>query len=358
MKLTFPHLGNVYIAMKALLDDLEIEYIIPPFTNSQTLEIGSKYSPEEMCLPFKLMVGNYIESIKKGADTIILPGSCGPCRFGEYCELQINLLKKIGCNVDFVVLDVPRDIGLKEMKSRIRKITSHSRKTKTQKIKALVKAYNILKLMDYIEEQSRFLSGYECKKGEFKKLLYSCKKDTYSCNTPKEMLGVLRSYENRLKEIEIDKNKKPIKIAIIGEIYTIIEPFTNLYIEDKLMDYGVSSKKRLTPTWWVKDMLLSPLKLNSIKIRKAAKEYLSLGIGGHALECVGEAVLAQQEAFDGAIQIFPLGCMPEIVSKAILPSISRDKNFPILTLVVDEMCGEMGVVTRIEAFLDLLERRR
>lgn len=53
-----------------------------------------------------------------------------------------------------------------------------------------------------------------------------------------------------------------------------------------------------------------------------------------------------------------MGCMPEIVSKAILPSISKDKNFPIMTLVVDEMTGEAGYLTRIEAFVDLLERRR
>ena len=61
---------------------------------------------------------------------------------------------------------------------------------------------------------------------------------------------------------------------------------------------------------------------------------------------------------DGAIQIFPMGCMPEIVAKSILPTVSREKNLPVLTLVVDEMTGEAGYMTRIEAFTDLLERRR
>lgn len=41
------------------------------------------------------MIGNYIQSIEEGADTIVIAGSCGPCRFGEYCELQMNTLKKI-----------------------------------------------------------------------------------------------------------------------------------------------------------------------------------------------------------------------------------------------------------------------
>jgi predicted nucleotide-binding protein (sugar kinase/HSP70/actin superfamily) len=172
------------------------------------------------------------------------------------------------------------------------------------------------------------------------------------------VLSVLKHYKTKIKEIELDIHKNPLKIAIIGEIYTIIEPFSNLYIEDKLMEYGVSTKRRLTPSWWVSDMLLSTVKLNSIAIRRASKEYLPLCIGGHAVECVGEAVLAKEEAFDGIIQIFPLGCMPEIVAKAILPTISKEKDIPILTLVVDEMTGEAGYCTRIEAFLDLLERRK
>jgi predicted nucleotide-binding protein (sugar kinase/HSP70/actin superfamily) len=124
------------------------------------------------------------------------------------------------------------------------------------------------------------------------------------------------------------------------------------------MEYGVSTKRRLTPSWWAKNSLMSVFKLNSLDIKKASKEYLPIYIGGHGRECIGEAVMATKEGFDGAIQIFPMGCMPEIVCKALLPTISKDKNFPILTLVVDEMTGEAGYITRIEAFLDLLERRK
>jgi predicted nucleotide-binding protein (sugar kinase/HSP70/actin superfamily) len=124
------------------------------------------------------------------------------------------------------------------------------------------------------------------------------------------------------------------------------------------MDYGISTKRMLTPSWWLKNLVLSPMNMNQLDIKKKSKEYLPMMIGGHARECIGEAVLAYEEGFDGAIQIFPMGCMPEIVSKAILPKISKDKDFPIMTLVVDEMTGEAGYVTRIEAFVDLLERRK
>lgn len=348
----------MYLVAKAIFDGLGIDYVIPPFSNKKALEIGVLHSPEEICLPFKIMVGNYIQSIEQGADTVILTGSCGPCRFGEYCELQMNLLKKLGYNLDFIVLDSPYDIGKEEFIHRISKIASNSPKSNREKIKAIKNAYKVVNLIDKIEAKAHNLAGYEINKGDCKHLLESCKKDASNTKTPQEMIKILNHYNNKFDNLPIDKNKNPIKIQIIGEIYTIIEPFSNLYIENKLMDYGVSTKRHLTQSWWFKDLLLKVIKLNSLDLRKASLDYLPYYIGGHARECIGEAVLAQKEGFDGAIQIFPLGCMPEIVSKAILPSISKDKDFPIMTLVVDEMTGEAGYVTRIEAFIDMLERRK
>ncbi|WP_097026755.1 acyl-CoA dehydratase activase-related protein [Clostridium peptidivorans] len=358
MKVTFPQLGNTYFAVKAIFDDLEIEYILPPVSNKTCLEMGSKISPEEMCFPFKIMIGAYIQSIEEGADTIILPGSCGPCRYGEYCELQINILKKLGYNVNFIVIDAPKSIGKDEFLNRVSKIGQYSKKSKTEKISAVLKGYKIINLIDDIERKARLLSGYEINKGEVKNLLRKCKRDALNTLGTKEMINLLIKYKKKLDNIKLDKYRNPIKIAIIGEIYTILEPFSNQYIEDKLMDMGVSTQKSLTPSWWVKNTVLSPLKLNSLDIRRASKKYLSLYIGGHGRECVGEAVLAHKKGFDGAIQILPMGCMPEIVSKSILPTISKEKNFPIMTLVVDEMTGEAGFDTRVEAFVDLLERRK
>jgi len=282
-------------------------------------------------------LGNYIQSIEQGADTVVITGSCGPCRFGEYCEMPMRLLKRLGYDVDFIVLDVPSDIGMNEFLKRIGKIAEKSSKSRIDKFMALRNALRVTNLIDEIEGMAHETSGYEKNKGECARLLKKCKKEIMECQNPKEMIDKLVYYRERLKNVERDEGKKPIKVAIIGEIYTIIEPFSNLYIEDKLMEYGVSSKRKLTPSWWVKNTLLSPTKLNSLDIK---------------------AVLAQREGFDGAIQIFPMGCMPEIVAKSILPSVSKDLNFPIMTLVVDEMTGEAGYLTRIEAFLDLLERRR
>lgn len=350
-------MGNVYLAGEALFKGLGIEYVTPPFNSRLSLEIGSKYSPEEICLPFKIVLGNFIQSIKKGADTIITTGSCGPCRYGEYCELQMNILRKIGYDVNFIVVDYPKDIGMKEFIRRISKVMSGN-KSVHEKISAVRNAYKVINLADDIESRAHYTAGIEKCKGQSKKILYESKINAEKCSSSEEMVKVLKSYKKKLNEIEIDTDKNPIRIAIIGEIYTIIESFANMNIEDKLMDYGVSSKRFLTPSWWVKNALLSPIKMNSLNIKRASKHYLPYYVGGHAKECIGEAVLASEDNFDGVIQIMPLGCMPEVAAEAILKKISKDKNIPIMTLIMDEMTGEAGYITRIEAFIDLLERRR
>lgn len=358
MKVTIPHMGNVYLAAKALFDGLGVDYVIPPPNTRTALEIGSVHSPEEICLPFKILLGNYIQAIEKGADTIIITGSCGPCRFGEYSEMHMKLLKRLGYEVDFIVIDAPKSIGLKELMARISRLTSQSPRTRMQKWRALVQAVRIMGLLDAIEAKAHEKAGYEKVQGTCRNMLYECRLEAYGCDTPEKMLECLHDYNRMMDEVPCDRSANPLRVAIIGEIYTVIEPFSNLYIEDKLMNLGVSTKRLMTPSWWIGNTLLSPTRLNSPGIRMASRDYLPYYIGGHARECVGEAVLSWKSGFDGAIQVFPMGCMPEIVSKAILPAIARDKDFPILSLVVDEMTGEAGYITRIEAFVDMLERRR
>ncbi len=350
-------MGNIYLAGKILMDSLKIQYVVPPFSNKKALEIGSKISPEEMCLPFKIMMGNYVQSINEGADTILLVSSCGPCRFGEYSELQMRLLKKAGYNIKFILADLPDQLKKDDHIQGLDVLFKETTLNKAQIARAVFTGVRSMNIIDYLESKAHFNSGYEKIYGESKRILKSALCETYATADPKAALSILKEYKVKMDAVEVDKSRTPIRIAIIGEIYTIIDSFSNLNIEDKLMDYGVSSSRKLTPSWWIKDSLLKLVKLNGLDVKHYSKDYLPYSIGGHGRECVAEAVMAHEHKYHGAIQIFPAGCMPEVVSKAILPTISRDKDFPIMTLVVDELTGEAGYTTRIEAFLDLLERR-
>lgn len=359
MVITFPNMGNVALAARTLCQVLQIPYIMPEKNNNRTLIIGAEHSPEEICLPFKLMLGNFIQSIEKGADTVLLTGSCGPCRFGEYCELAMKILRKLGYeNIEFIVADLSSEVGMDEFKRRIGRIGEASSLGKLEKLKALHTAYKVEELCDKIDASAYYLAGFELSRGQCKQILHEYKEKALCCESPAEMIKLLNHYKNKIDCVKIDRNKDPITISIIGEIFTVIDPFSNLYIEEKLMDYGVSSKRMLTPSWWVKDMLMKPLKLNSLNIKRASKAYLPFSVGGHGKECIGEAVLAKEHGMDGAIQILPLGCMPEVVAKSIIPTIQTDKDFPIMTLIVDEIMGEAGYITRVEAFIDMLKSRK
>jgi len=58
------------------------------------------------------------------------------------------------------------------------------------------------------------------------------------------------------------------------------------------------------------------------------------------------------------VHLYPFTCMPEIITRAIAPEISMKHDMPFLSLVVDEHTGEAGFQTRLEAFVDLLQRRK
>ena len=58
------------------------------------------------------------------------------------------------------------------------------------------------------------------------------------------------------------------------------------------------------------------------------------------------------------IHLMPFACLPELVSRSIMPSLSKDIDFPILTLSIDEQTGEANIQTRLEAFIDLLWNRK
>ena len=357
MKITFPHMGNVYIAGKAFLEELGHEVVLPPISSKKTLEIGIKYSPETICLPLKIMIGNFVESIEKGADTILMIGSSGPCRLGYYSAMQENILSDLGYDVDFIVLDPPRE-GVNKLKNNIYKLFN------TRNIKEIAYAcklgWELIKKADYISDLSNKKRAYAVNSYQVDHIVDRYLNEVEEVYGAQEMMDLMGRTIASLKRVKIKKDYKPIKIGIIGEIYTVIEPFVNMDIEKKLGHMGVIVEKSLTPTGWIDHHIKSyPFgsKFENIKI-ELASPYVKTLVGGHGRETVGSAIYYYNNGFDGVIQLFPLNCMPEIVAKSVLSTVSDDYNFPIMTLIIDEMTGEAGYLTRIEAFVDLLNRRK
>ena len=80
-----------------------------------------------------------------------------------------------------------------------------------------------------------------------------------------------------------------------------------------------------------------------------ANEYEMTGAAGHYL---------QDNNIDGIITINAFGCGPDSIMIERISRAARKFNKPILNLSVDEQTGEAGFITRIEAFTDMLFRKK
>ena len=86
-KVAFPIFSHYNLCIKYFVEKaLDAEYIMQPQMTQRTLEIGSRYSPDSVCSPFKSTLGSMIEALEAGADTLIM--TLGICRLGYYGELQ------------------------------------------------------------------------------------------------------------------------------------------------------------------------------------------------------------------------------------------------------------------------------
>ncbi|WP_333871213.1 CoA protein activase [Desulforamulus putei] len=358
MKVTFPHMGYMYVSLKGMLEYLDIEVVVPPPCSKRTLDLGMKHSPEFACLPLKLNIGNFIEARELGADTIMMAGGCGPCRFGYYAYVENEILKDLNIHYNLVVLEPPeKHIG--ELLGRIRKITGNRPWIKV--IKALRFGYLKARAVDEVEQMSFQIRPRELVRGATDRALQEAVDEIERAKKPEEIPFALNRAREIMEAVPADMSRPVLKVALVGEIYTLLEPFSNVNIERHLGYLGVEVERSMMLSQWINDHLFMGLVKNvpsSERFKKVASPYLCHFVGGHGEETVGAAVWYARQGFDGAIQVLPFTCMPEIVAQSILPRVSGDTGLPVMTLIMDEHSGEAGMITRLEAFIDLLHKRK
>ena len=72
---------------------------------------------------------------------------------------------------------------------------------------------------------------------------------------------------------------------------------------------------------------------------------------------VGSALhFDQNDRIDGIVYLACFGCGPDSLVGEIIER--RIVNKPFIMLTVDEHTGEAGMLTRLEAFVDMIERQR
>lgn len=358
MRLTFPRLGDAHLLAKPFFQELGIELVVPQANTQESLARGAAISPEEMCLPFKLMMGNLLDAGALGADTVLMPATMGPCRLGEYAELLKTLLDAQGLTFDWILLDSPQAVGFPEVLKRFAKMVGAGGKPFPFILRRGITLYGLNHRLESFLKRARALSGTERDdhKGRIKQLVSACRGSLESAESLSELDLVLRSFEHQLDVVSSDPAKRPLRILVTGEIFSNIEPFANHHLEELLMDLEVSFEMPVTIGWWLDRTIVNPLRLFTEERKE--NPYMPYEIGGYARDTVGAGWRSRGRGFDGVIQLLPAGCMPEIVAKSVFSRMSRDEDLKVLSVIFDEMGGEAGYITRVEAFVDLLERSR
>ncbi len=354
---TYAHMGNISIPVRSMLESMGAEILLPPPNNKEALSLGARYSVETMCLPYKMNLGNYIQALDRGANVILMFQAPGSCRLGHYTRMAEAKLKELGYDFEMVVFDFYKG----KIFEVVKKFAVACGNTD---IEGILKGTALMlfkfRALDTIERKLFYYRPREINRGEAEHIY---KQGVMNIDRAKSIYEVNHAvFETlvKLKKIKTDPDRNIVKISITGEFFILLDPFSNLEIEKELGHLGVEVQREIMLSDWINVKIIPGFKHNLESHRdraiRTSKHYMTRAVGGDCIESIGDAVYASQNQIDGVIHLGPFNCNPETVSQSILPHVSKNENIPVISLMVDEMTGKAGFVTRLEAFVDLVRR--
>lgn len=351
---TFPHMGTVHVPVRVLLNRLGVPMVVPPPCSKRSLARAAQFSPEQACIPYKLTLGNFLEALDQGANTTLLLSGPNNCRFGYYHKLQEQVLRDLGYEFHMAL---PQISG-RTISGLVALLRDFSGSSWKDCVTATLLALSVLGAMDSIERRVQWLRPRELAPGMANKIWREALDALCLVRTQGELRALKRGFRDRIAAVAIDEQRDPVRVCIVGEVYVVQEPYINQDVESELGKLGVEARRSEQLSRWIAlspHLILEGLGLgHHARIRKAERGYLEYWSG----ETIGQTVLAERDGFDGVIQLAPFTCTPEIVAQNVLPLLRAEHDVPVLTLVVDEHTAHTGVRTRLEAFVDFLDRRR
>ena len=204
--------------------------------------------------------------------------------------------------------------------------------------------------MDRLEDYIRENVGYE--EGNLKEEFNNMLKSFSKAKTFTGLKYNYIKYKRKIKKIRINKPKDNIKIGIIGELYTLMEPFANNNIESILESFNVEVKRFTNVTY-----LLFEKGRKSKKHLKKLKN-VKYKMGADAMDNIYYTKYLIDNKYDGIIHIKSSFCTPEIGSMGIINKMCEENNMPVLFMSMDANTSSVGFETRLEAFYDMIEMRK
>lgn len=327
---------------------LDAEWVPLPEATRKTLELGTLHSNDFVCAPFKHILGDYIEALDRGADVLVQ--FAGPCRLGYYGELQESILRDLGYEFEMLnfatVTGKPAQEYLTICKEKVNPNLSIP-----QGLKNFLAALKMIEYLDDYNDAYLARAGFCAEPGAYK----LARKNFYAeMGTVTSMSEITEAYKKGIRELnEIPLNMPidPIRIGLVGEFFTAVDAHSNLGIEDKFIDMGVSLARYL-------NMTHRNLHYNEENLRRSVSEYVKYDMGPTSTMTIAAAKSYAQQGFDGIVHLKSAGCTPEIDVMPVLQRISADYHVPILYLSYDSQTSDTGLDTRLEAFYDMIAMRK
>lgn len=313
---------NNYPFWYGFFSALGIKIVLSDPTTKQTMTDGAALVVTETCLPIKIYLGHILNLIKKGVENIFVPSlqSIAP---------KIYNCSKIRGLPDLVRNVIKADINIIE--PTLDKSAKHQ--GLYEFLAESVKSFGITN-MEEIKKASK--QGWRVY-NNFLVMMRS------GMDYKKAMNYALQG--KVFIEEKSGSKSAPINVALISHAYNMYDERATMKIFDKLekMDVKVFTSLMLTDEQMNEGISTMGQK------KYWANESEMIGTAGHYLK---------DNKIDGIISINAFGCGPDSLMVDRITRKAKEFGKPMLVLTIDEQTGEAGFITRLEAFIDMLFRKK
>lgn len=304
----------LYPQWKAFFEELDWEIVSSPDTARAIADEGVSRAVNEACYPVKIYYGHVVYLARQNVDWIFVPRMISIEPKTYICPKFMGLPDMIRSQIDHLppLMDICIDVcrNKKGLKSELHKWAR--------------------KLGESPKKWERAWNGSVKALEEWRGI--------ERCGfTAKEALSI---YEGGM---EPQVQGHDLKIGVIGHCYSINDDQVNMGMISRLREMGAAA---ITPE------MRDPNKMAAALTQLPKRMFWTAGknAAGAALD------MDRDDEIDGIIYLACFGCGPDSITARTLEY--RVKNKPFMMLTVDEHSGEAGIVTRLEAFCDMLRRRR
>lgn len=311
---------------RVFFTELGVQIKVSPKTTTTIKKTAIRYAPDEDCYSTKLYFGHAL-SLKDKVDYLFIP------RFHSDHPTNVSCPKFLG------IADVLRSM-FPELPPIIRPYFSMA-KSNHKWYHLFFKAFGV---------------GWKFSKNPLKIIRAIIK----SIKAHKDYNKNLHITENRLKKWEngliylhnskIKSNhgsgESNLKVALVGHSYVLNDPLASLDIQKKIEEFNADF---ITSEQMPRRLIEKQMeKLDQNMFFQYEREIL--GTIMHYLD---------NEKVDGIIHIIIFSCGPDSIVGELASRIAhRKQTIPLLQLTFDELTGEAGLNTRLDAFFDMIKRRK